>query len=77
MNIQSAVTEGTNILKDRFIQTAQLDTEILMAKALGTNREYIILNNDKVLNEKNLKYFKKLVQERATRKPVAYLLKKK
>jgi len=77
MNIQSAVTEGTNILKDRFIQTAQLDTEILMAKALGTNREYIILNNDKVLNEKNLKYFKKLVQERATRKPIAYLLKKK
>ncbi len=77
MNIQSAVTEGTNILKDRFIQTAQLDTEILMAKALGTNREYIILNNDKVLNEKNLKYFKKLVQDRATRKPIAYLLNKK
>ena len=77
MNIQSAVAEGTNILKDRFIQTAQLDTEILMAKALGTNREYIILNNDKVLNEKNLKYFKKLVQDRATRKPIAYLLNKK
>ena len=77
MNIQSAVTEGTNILKDRFIQTAQLDTEILMAKALGENRQYIILNNDKVLNEKNLKYFKKLVQDRATRKPIAYLLNKK
>ena len=77
MNIQSAVAEGTNILKDRFIQTAQLDTEILMAKALGENRQYIILNNDKVLNEKNLKYFKKLVQDRATRKPIAYLLNKK
>ena len=77
MNIQSAVAEGTNILKDRFIQTAQLDTEILMAKALGKNRQYIILNNDKVLNEKNLKYFKKLVQDRATRKPIAYLLNKK
>jgi len=48
-----------------------------MAKALGKNREYIILNHDKVLNIKNLEYFKKLVHERATRKPIAYLLNKK
>ncbi len=77
MNIQSAVIEGTNFLKDRFILSAQLDTEILMAKVLGTNREYIILNDNKVLEKKNLEYFKKLVQERATTKPIAYLLKKK
>ena len=77
MNIQSAIVEGTNILKDRSILSAHLDSEILMAKALGANREYIILNNDKVLKEKNLKYFKKLVQERASRKPIAYLLNKK
>jgi release factor glutamine methyltransferase len=77
MNIQSAVIEGTNVLKDKSIISAQLDTEILMAKALDKNREYIILNHDKVLNLKNLEYFKKLVQERATRKPIAYLLNKK
>ena len=77
MNIQSAVIEGTNVLKNKSIPSAQLDTEILMAKALGKNREYIILNHDKVLNIENLEYFKKLVQERATRKPIAYLLKKK
>ena len=77
MNIQSAVIEGTNFLKDKFILSAQLDTEILMAKALDKNREYIILNHDKVLNIKNLEYFKKLVYERATRKPIAYLLNKK
>ena len=77
MNIQSAVLEGTNILKDKSILSAQLDTEILMAKALDKNREYIILNHDKVLNVKNLEYFKKLVYERATRKPIAYLLNKK
>jgi release factor glutamine methyltransferase len=77
MNIQSAVIEGANILKDKSIPSAQLDTEILMAKALDKNREYIILNHDKVLNVENLKYFKKLVQERGTRKPIAYLLNKK
>ena len=77
MKIQSAIIEGTDILKDKFILSAQLDTEILMAKALDKNREYIILNHDKVLNVENLKYFKKLVQERGTRKPIAYLLNKK
>ena len=77
MNIHSAVIEATRILKDQSIFTAQLDTEILMAKALGKSREYIILNNDKVLKEENLRYFKKLIQLRATRKPIAYLLNKK
>jgi len=77
MNIQSAVIEGINILKNKSILSAKLDSEILMAKALGKNREYIILNNDKILKEQNLEYFKKLVQERATRKPIAYLLNKK
>ena len=77
MNIQSALIEGLNILKNRSILSAKLDSEILMAKALGKKREYIILNNNKIIKEQNLKYFKKLVHERATRKPIAYLLKKK
>ena len=77
MNIQSAVIEGTNVLKNKFIPSAQLDAEILLSKALNKNREYIILNHDKVLKIKNLEYFRKLVHERATRKPIAYLLNKK
>ena len=77
MNIQSALTEGLNILKKKSILSAKLDSEILMAKALGKKREYIILNNNKIIKEQNLKYFKKLVHERATRKPIAYLLNKK
>jgi release factor glutamine methyltransferase len=77
MNIHSAVIEGTNILKDKSILSAQLDSEILMAKALGKNREYIILNHGKVIDIENLKYFKELVNERAAKKPIAYLLNKK
>ena len=77
MNIQSALSEGLNILKKKSILSAKLDSEILMAKALGKKREYIILNNDKIIKEQNLECFKKLVQERATRKPIAYLLNKK
>ena len=77
MKIKSAIIEGTNILKDNFIQTAQLDTEILMAKVLGKDRSYVVLNNDKNLQDVNLKYFKKLIKERAFRKPIAYLTNKK
>ncbi len=77
MNIHSAVIEGTNVLQDKSILSAQLDTEILLAKVLNKDREYIILNHDKILNNKNLEYFKKLVHERATRKPIAYILNKK
>ena len=77
MNIQSAIIEGTNILKNKYIQTAQLDTEIIMSEILGVDRKYIILNNNKDLNNENLRYFKKLIKERSTRKPIAYLINKK
>ena len=77
MNIQSAVIEGTKILKNSYIKTAKLDTEILLAKVLDSNRKNIILNNHKDLNIKNLDHFKRLIKERANRKPIAYLLNKK
>ena len=77
MNIQSAVKHGTTILKNNYIKTAELDTEILLAKVLGSNREYIILNNQKDLDDDDLNQFKKLIKERANRKPIAYLSNKK
>ena len=52
MNIQLAIIEGTNILQGKHIQSAQLDTEILMAKALGKDRKYIILNNNEDIQGK-------------------------
>ena len=77
MNIQLAIEKGINILKNCNIQNAQLDTEILLAKVLRSNRKDLILNNHKDLNDKKFKYFKKLIKERANRKPIAYLLNKK
>jgi len=77
MNIQSAVKEANIILKNNYIKTAELDTEILLAEVLGSSREYIILNNHKNLDKIKLDHFKKLIKERANRKPIAYLLNKK
>jgi len=77
MNIQSAIQHGTIILTDKRINTAKLDAEILMAKTLKKDRKFIILNNNKDLKDKNLKYFNKLIKERASYKPIAYLINNK
>ena len=77
MNIHSAVMEGAIILKGKNIKSALLDSEILMAKAIGKDRKYLILNNFKNLKDKNLKYFQKLIKKRSLRKPIAYITNKK
>ena len=47
MNIESAINRGISKLKEKRIQTAQLDTEILMAKALGKDRKKKIGTGDR------------------------------
>ena len=77
MNIQSAITEGADILKGKSINSAQLDSEILLASVIDQDRKYIILNNDQNIKKKNLRYFLKLINKRSFREPVAYLINKK
>ena len=77
MNIQSAIIKGTNILEEKYILTAKLDTEILMAEAIGKDRKYVILNNEKDLQFNDLKCFIKLIKERSKKKPIAQIIKKK
>ena len=77
MNIRSAIIEGTNILREKYIKTAQLDAEILMTKAIGRDKKYIILNTNESLGLKEIKNFKKLIKERSKRKPIAHITNKK
>jgi hypothetical protein len=51
MNIQSAIIEGVNILKEKSIYSAQLDSEILLAKAIGEDKKYLISKKDIILIE--------------------------
>ena len=48
-----------------------------MSKVLNKRRDYIILNLEKDLSQKNFYYFKTLINERLKGKPVAYLTGKK
>ena len=42
MNINSAISNGSKILRNNFILSHQLDSEILMAKTIKKDRNYIL-----------------------------------
>ena len=77
MNIQSAIIEGATILKNKSINSAKLDSEILLASVIDKDRKYLILNNDQNIKGKNLIHFQKLIYKRSFREPIAYLTNKK
>jgi len=77
MNIYSAIIQGSEVLRKKYIFTSQLDSEILMAKTLNKDRKYIILNPNKILNKNELRYFLDLIDKRSLGNPVSYLTNKK
>ena len=77
MNIQSAINQGAQILKDKFCLNPYLDSEILMAKVIKKDKKYLLLNGENKIEEKKLNLFKKLIEERLKGKPVSYLTNKK
>jgi len=77
MNINLAIKEGSRILKNKFISNSQLDAEILMAKTIDKDRNYILLNCNNSINKDDLKHFHELIEQRSLGKPIAYLVNKK
>ena len=77
MNIQNAIRKGKMILSEKKIKTAELDSEILMSKAINKEKKFIILNFNNEIPKENLNIFNDLVNQRSKGKPIAYLLKKK
>ena len=77
MNINLAINEGSKILKSKFIPNPILDAEILMAKTINKDRNYILLNPKDFINKNDLNNFYKLIHQRSLGNPVAYLTKKK
>ncbi len=77
MNINLAIKEGSKILKSKFISNPLLDAEILMAKIINKDRNYILINSSNHINKNDLNNFYKLIEQRSLGSPVAYLTKKK
>ncbi len=77
MNINSAISYGSKILKKKSIPSSQLDSEILMSKTINKDREYMLLNSNSILNKNKLRIFLNLIEQRSLGKPVSYLTNKK
>ena len=54
MNIQTAIQKGKLYLKEKKIKTFELDSQILMSKAINKEKKFTILNFNKKLPKKNL-----------------------
>jgi release factor glutamine methyltransferase len=75
MNINLAIKEGSKILKSKFIPNPQLDAEILLAKTINKDRNYILINSSNPINKNDLNNFYKLIEQRSLGNPVSYLTK--
>ena len=77
MNINSAIHQGSKILKNKLISNSRLDSEILMAKTIKKDRNYILLNSNDIINRNELNNFYDLIEQRSLGNPIAYLINKK
>ena len=77
MNILELINYGSSRLKIESIPSHKLDSEILLSKVLGINREQVLINLDKKIKTENIIKFNKLIKRRSSKEPVAYLLQEK
>ena len=77
MKLETAIYNAYKNLKDNNIKSALLDSELLMAKVIKKNREYIFLNLNKEISKEDLYTFQNLVDQRSEGKPMAYFMNEK
>ncbi len=77
MNLETAIKSANQKLNDNKIKSALLDSELLLSKAINKSREFILLNLNYNLSDKEYDYFSKLIAKRSKGKPLAYLTGKK
>ena len=77
MNLSETLLYGNKLLKINDIKTFSLDSELLLSKVLDIRREELLINLHKRIEKKKFKKYKKLLNKRKNREPIAYILKKK
>src|ERR687892_377903 len=65
---------ATEYFQKRGIDSPRLNAELLLGRALGLERVGLYVQFDRPMNEAELAAFKGLVQRRAAREPLAYIL---
>ena len=77
MKLEIAIKNAYQKLKKNNIKSALLDSEILLSKTINKSREFIILNLNQDISEKEYNSFNEMINQRLKGKPIAYLIGKK
>ena len=64
-------------LKNEAINTAEIDSELILSKSINLNRENILLNLNSIASQHQIKVFFNKVNKRLNKEPIAYILGKK
>ena len=71
ITVENLLIQAYRQLKKIKIRSYKIDSEILLAKVLKTNRLNLILKNDYLLEKKQIKNFKSLIKMRKIKLPIA------
>ena len=77
MNYFQTLKFGSNKLKLRNINTHILDSELLLSYALNLPREKVLTNLDAKIKKSRFNSFKKLLNRREKKEPIAYIINNK
>jgi len=73
-NILDLIKVTENLFKEKSIDNARLNTELLLADTLKTQRINLYLDFEKPLKENELREFREKVKRRLNREPVQYII---
>jgi len=74
MEIGEALAQAVTQLRNEGVDSPRLDSELLLAYVLGVNRAAILAHPNQRLTPKALTRFRDLVDRRARREPLAYIV---
>ena len=76
MNIKNIMSD-LSVKLSKVSSSPELDSEILLMKALRVSRAYLYTYNEKVISEPKKKLLEELLNRRMNKEPIAYILGKK
>ena len=76
-NINSVLFNAKKYLINNSINSANIDSEILLSSVLKKSKNHLLLNSSIKIDEDKIDTFNKLVERRKKREPIAYILKQK
>ena len=74
MNYQKVIDIGFTLLSKNNIESAHLDSQLILSKILRKKREDILINLNKIINKEVVKKFNYLLSKRLKNEPIAYIL---